>query len=178
MARIDGPLTVCFSSHDRALSVFYPLASAAVGDDKSGLEDPLARWRAMGSLGAFNVVPQMLGNVGTSYPFKVGEILILATRSRKTPNVWGKSRCVEPKVMARSALPGSLIVMPAVKLVTSVANLGFKVTYPVLPAATNLDSSDVVIAGDSSLGAHSDIFHAELARVAASAGGLSATAVS
>jgi pimeloyl-ACP methyl ester carboxylesterase len=117
MARIDGPLTVCFSNHDRALSVFYPLASAAVGDDKSGLEDPLARWRAMGSLGAFNVAPQMLGKVGTSYPFKVGEIL-------------------------------------------------------------NLDSSDVVIAGDSPSGAHSDIFHAELAWVAASASGLSATAAS
>jgi len=24
LARIDGPLTVCFSSHDKALSVFYP----------------------------------------------------------------------------------------------------------------------------------------------------------
>ena len=117
VARVDGPLTVCFSSHDRALSVFYPLASAAVGDDKSGAEDPLARWRAMGSLGAFNVVPQMLGTVGTPYPFQVGQIL-------------------------------------------------------------NLDSSDVVIAGDSPSGAHSDIFHAELAWVAASAAGLSGPAAS
>jgi hypothetical protein len=111
LARIDGPLTVCFSSHDRALSVFYPLASAAAGDDRAGAEDPLARWRAMGSLGAFNVQPQMLGGVGTGYPFKAGEIL-------------------------------------------------------------NLDSSDVVIAGDSPSGAHSDIFHPELAWVAAAAGGL------
>ena len=117
LARIDGPLAVCFSSHDRALSVFYPLASAAAGDDSAGADDPLARWRAMGSLGAFNVAPQMLGDVGTSYPFQVGEIL-------------------------------------------------------------NLDSSDVVVAGDSPSGAHSDIFHAELAWVAASAGGLNTTTAS
>ena len=55
LARIDGPLTVCFSSHDRALGVFYPLASAAAGDATAGVEDPLARYRAMGQLGAFNV---------------------------------------------------------------------------------------------------------------------------
>ena len=65
----------------------------------------------MGSLGAFNVEPQMLGKVGTSYPFKAGEII-------------------------------------------------------------NLDSSDVVIAGDSPSGAHSDIFHEQLAWVAAAAAGL------
>jgi choline dehydrogenase len=36
----------------------------------------------------------------------------------------------------------------------------------------NLDASDVVIAGDSPSGAHSDIFHPELAWVVAPAGGL------
>ena len=111
LARVDGPLTVCFSSHDKALSLFYPLASAAAGDERAGAEDPLARFRAMGSLGAFNVEPQMLGKVGASYPFKAGEIL-------------------------------------------------------------NLDSSDVVIAGDSPSGAHSDIFHPELSWVVAAAAGL------
>jgi len=111
LARIDGPLTVCFSSHDGALGVFYPLASAAAGDATAGVEDPLARFRAMGQLGAFNVESQMLGTVGTSYPFKAGEIL-------------------------------------------------------------NLDASDVVIAGDSPSGAHSDIFHPQLTWVVAAAGGL------
>lgn len=77
LARIDGPLTVCFSSHDRALSLFYPLASAAAGDATAGAEDPLARFRAMGQLGAFNVGSQMLGTVGTAYPFQAGEILNL-----------------------------------------------------------------------------------------------------
>ncbi|MEN4478740.1 serine-threonine protein kinase [Mycolicibacterium cosmeticum] len=112
LARIDGPLTVCFSSHDRALSLFYPLASAAAGDATAGVEDPLARFRAMGQLGAFNTASQPLGDVGASYPFQPGQIL-------------------------------------------------------------NLDASDIVIAGDSPSGAHSDIFHKELAWVVASAAGLS-----
>jgi hypothetical protein len=109
--RVDGPLTVCFSSHDSALSVFYPLASAAADDDKSAIGDPLAQFRAMGQLGAFNSESRTLGSVGTSYPFNAGQIL-------------------------------------------------------------NLDASDVVVAGDSPSGAHSDIFHPELAWVVAAAGGL------
>lgn len=75
--RVDGPLTVCYSSHDRALGTFYPLASAAAGDDSAGAQDPLARWRAMGSLGAFNVESQPLGPEHTAYPFKRGAILNL-----------------------------------------------------------------------------------------------------
>lgn len=110
-SRIDGPLTVCFSSHDRALSIFYPLASAAADDATSAIDDPLAKFRAMGQLGAFNAQSQKLGSVGASYPFKAGQIL-------------------------------------------------------------NLDSSDVVIAGDSPSGAHSDIFHSQLSWVVAAAGGL------
>jgi hypothetical protein len=110
-ARVDGPLTVCFSSHDRALSVFYPLASAAAGDDRRDIGDPLEHFRAMGQLGAFNMASRKLGSVGASYPFQAGQIL-------------------------------------------------------------NLDASDVVVAGDSPSGAHSDIFHPELAWVVAAAGGL------
>jgi hypothetical protein len=87
------------------------LASAAAGDAAAGVEDPLARYRAMGQLGAFTGQSQMLGEVGTSYPFKAGAIL-------------------------------------------------------------NLDASDVVIAGDSPSGAHSDIFHPQLTWVVAAAGGL------
>lgn len=83
----------------------------AAGDAAAGIEDPLARYRAMGQLRAFNVQSQMLGAVGTSYPFKAGEIL-------------------------------------------------------------NLDASDVVIADDSPAGAHSDIFHPQLAWLVAAAGDL------
>ncbi|MGW4098075.1 serine-threonine protein kinase [Mycobacterium sp. NPDC004974] len=75
--RIDGPLTVCFSSHDRALGTFYPLASAAAGDDAAGVEDPLFRWRAMGSNGAYQSQTQSLGATGAIYPFQPGQILNL-----------------------------------------------------------------------------------------------------
>jgi hypothetical protein len=109
--RIDGPLVVCFSSHDRALSTFYPLASAAVGDDAAAADDPWFRWRAMGSHGAFGEAPVVLGPVNTHYPFAVGQIL-------------------------------------------------------------NVDASEVVSKGDSPSGAHSDIFHPQLAWVAAAAGRL------
>jgi hypothetical protein len=108
LARVDGPFTVCFSSHDLALSLSYPLASAASGDDKAGIDDPLFRWRAIGSLGAYNSPTQFIDAVGTSYPFAKGAIL-------------------------------------------------------------NIDSSEVVIKGDPPSGAHSDIFHKELAWIVASA---------
>jgi hypothetical protein len=108
LARVDGPFTVCFSSHDLALSLSYPLASAASGDDKAGIDDPLFRWRAIGSLGAYNSPTQFIDAVGTSYPFAKGAIL-------------------------------------------------------------NIDSSAVVINGDPPSGAHSDIFHNELAWIVASA---------
>lgn len=77
LARIDGPMAVCFSSHDRALSTFYPLASLTAGDDAAGVDDPMARWRAMGALGAFRGVTQVLDDVGVEYPFQPGQILNL-----------------------------------------------------------------------------------------------------
>ncbi|MCW2649127.1 MAG: hypothetical protein QOE41_4351 [Mycobacterium sp.] len=77
LAHIDGPMSICYSSHDRALGTFYPLAAAAAGDDAAAVADPLARWRAMGSDGAYNVESQILGLTGTAYPFKPGTILNL-----------------------------------------------------------------------------------------------------
>ena len=108
LARVDGPLTVCFSSHDTALSVSYPLASLASGDDAAGVSDPLFRWRAIGSLGAYDAPTLFVDRVGTSYPFTTGAIL-------------------------------------------------------------NVDSSAVVKTGPPPSGAHSDIFHPELAWIVASA---------
>jgi hypothetical protein len=76
LVRIDGPLTVCFSSHDGALGTFYPIASFVAGDDSADKTDPLMRWRAMGQLGAHDASDlQTLGEVGTPYPFKNGAIL-------------------------------------------------------------------------------------------------------
>ncbi|MBX7452245.1 alpha/beta hydrolase [Mycolicibacterium sp. 3033] len=113
LTRIDGPLTVCFSSHDTALSLSYPLASLASGDDRAAAEDPLFRFRAIGSLGAYQSPTVPIDAVGTHYPFTKGAIL-------------------------------------------------------------NIDSSAVVDEGDPPSGAHSDIFHEELAWIAASAAQLTA----
>ena len=54
-ARVDGPLTVCFSSHDGAVGRLYPLASIASGDDSAAAQDPLFRWGGMGADGAQGV---------------------------------------------------------------------------------------------------------------------------
>ena len=73
--RIDGPLTVCYSSHDRALGTLYPIASRLAGSDAAGAEDPLFQWRAMGSHGAYDIEPHTIGPVGTSYPFQPKQII-------------------------------------------------------------------------------------------------------
>lgn len=52
--RIDGPLTVCFSAHDRAVGRFYPLASIAARDDAADASGLLYRWGGMGADGAQN----------------------------------------------------------------------------------------------------------------------------
>lgn len=45
--RVDGPVVACYSRHDSALGVIYPLASSLAGDDANvvGLDK---RWWAMG----------------------------------------------------------------------------------------------------------------------------------
>lgn len=75
--RVDGPLAVCYSRHDRSLGTFYPLASRARGDNASNATDRLAQWRAMGSHGAHNSPNETLGPVGQQYPFQPGAILNL-----------------------------------------------------------------------------------------------------
>ncbi|MEV0034070.1 serine-threonine protein kinase [Nocardia sp. NPDC050793] len=77
LARLDGPLSVCFSSHDTALGVMYPLASLAARDDAAEAEDKLFRYRAMGSHGAFDSDRMPLEGAGTVYPFLTHRILNL-----------------------------------------------------------------------------------------------------
>ena len=55
LARVDGPLTACFSSHDLAVGRIYPLASLAARDDSAGAQDALFRWGGMGADGAQGV---------------------------------------------------------------------------------------------------------------------------
>ena len=79
LARIDGPLTVCFSTHDSAVGTLYPLASIASHEDAAAAENPLYRWGAMGADGAQGVGATLVSirpaGPGTSYPFATGQAL-------------------------------------------------------------------------------------------------------
>ncbi len=49
MARVSGPLLACYSSHDLAVGLFYPVASMTADEDAAGLTDDLTfRWGGMG----------------------------------------------------------------------------------------------------------------------------------
>ena len=102
-ARIDGPLTVCFSRHDAAVGTFYPLASIASGEDLAGVDDPLYRWGGMGHDGAQNAdarLDQVTG-VGGSYRFSRTQILNVdasAVVNRGGPPSGAHSDIVRPEL--------------------------------------------------------------------------------
>ncbi|GAA2609313.1 hypothetical protein [Paractinoplanes durhamensis] len=77
--RVDGPVTVCFSSHDNAVGRFYPLASLAARDDTSGARGALWRWGGMGADGAQNTDAVLDGikpaGPGTTYRFAKNRVL-------------------------------------------------------------------------------------------------------
>jgi len=79
LARVDGPLTACFSSHDLAVGRIYPLASLAARDDSAGAQDALFRWGGMGADGAQGVQalldPIRSAAPGTTYRFGAGKAL-------------------------------------------------------------------------------------------------------
>jgi hypothetical protein len=76
LSRVDGPVAVCFSKHDKALGTFYPIASmlGGTGADAAGAVDPLARWRAMGSHGAYGADVQQLSTTMPRYQLEPGVI--------------------------------------------------------------------------------------------------------
>ena len=79
LARINGPLVVCFSSHDSAVGTFYPLASFAAQDDAAAANDAMFRWGGMGADGAQGVSARRDGiqpaGPGTTYRFAAGQAL-------------------------------------------------------------------------------------------------------
>ena len=102
--RIDGPLLVTFTQHDRAVGYLYPRASILGRDDAAATEDPMYRWGALGHDGAQNsdATTMTVKPAKESYGFGAGQI-------------------------------------------------------------HNLDANDVIVAGEGASGAHSDLFHPELA---------------
>ena len=79
LSRIEGPLVVCFSSHDSAVGTFYPLASFAAREDSAAANDALFRWGGMGANGAQGVAAPLDGiqpaGPGTTYRFAAGRTL-------------------------------------------------------------------------------------------------------
>ena len=77
--RVDGPLAVCFSSHDGAVGTFYPLASMAARDDSAGIGDAGSRWGGIGANGAQGAGARTEGirgaGPGVAYPFEDHRIL-------------------------------------------------------------------------------------------------------
>jgi pimeloyl-ACP methyl ester carboxylesterase len=79
--RIQGPLTVCFSTHDDAVGRFYPLASLAARDDTAGANSPLYRWGGMGADGAQNgdAALDSVQGAGATYRFARNRVLNVDT---------------------------------------------------------------------------------------------------
>jgi hypothetical protein len=71
--RLDGPMAVCYSSHDSAVGTFYPLASMAARDDSAGIGDAESRWGGIGANGAQGLGAGIEGikgaGPGVTYPF-------------------------------------------------------------------------------------------------------------
>jgi hypothetical protein len=78
-ARVDGPLLVTHTKHDRAVGRPYALASMPTGEDAAAFDEILFRWGAMGHDGAQAVeaAKVTLGPLGTSYSFQPGAVFNL-----------------------------------------------------------------------------------------------------
>ncbi|HCU94793.1 MAG TPA: hypothetical protein DHU96_19670 [Actinobacteria bacterium] len=69
LERAAGPLLACYSSHDTAVGIFYPVASMTANDDASGFTSDLAfRWGGMGHDGAQAVGATTLALQATHTP--------------------------------------------------------------------------------------------------------------
>ncbi len=74
--KVAGPVVACYSKHDTALGIFYPLASLASGADAAGVEREVSRWGAIGFDGHHPDVDQLgILDVGTKYDFAGRELV-------------------------------------------------------------------------------------------------------
>ncbi|RAG86440.1 serine/threonine protein kinase [Streptacidiphilus pinicola] len=73
-ARVDGPLLSTFTSADRALGAWYPMATMIQHEDLALLDHPANRWGAMGHDGfqQANAVTALLAPQGSPYTFTPG----------------------------------------------------------------------------------------------------------
>jgi hypothetical protein len=73
-ARVGGPLLATFTSADRALGEWYPMATMVQHDDLALFDHPAYRWGAMGHDGfqQANAVTAVLAPQGSRYAFQAG----------------------------------------------------------------------------------------------------------
>jgi hypothetical protein len=116
LARIDGPLTCCFSVHDDAVGTLYPLASLAVGEDSAAAEDRFYRWGGMGHDGAqatgAKLVALQPAGPPTSYPFEAGKALNIDASEvvcRGGPPSGAHSDIVHPELTWVVLLAGQIV---------------------------------------------------------------------
>jgi len=68
--RVSGPVVACYSRHDTAVGVFYPLAARAAGPDTAGFETPRYRWGGLGQDGHQPAAREFsLNPIGMGYDF-------------------------------------------------------------------------------------------------------------
>ncbi len=79
-AKVNGPILITHSKHDRAVGLAYPLASRLNGDDAAGVGNKDDRFGGMGANGAQHIDPKRLEialqPVGTTYDFTTGKPVI------------------------------------------------------------------------------------------------------
>lgn len=114
LARINGPLVACFSSHDGAVGTFYPLASFAAREDAAAANDALSRWGGIGADGAQGVDAALDGirGVGSRYAFAPGRALNIDASEvvfRGRPPVGAHSDIVHPELTWVVLAAGGLV---------------------------------------------------------------------
>ena len=118
-ARIDGPVSVCFSTNDSALGVFYPLASLAAGDDAAATPALAERWGALGFHGAPAVGARSLPLAATGHGGyrlehrRVHNVNATAVVRRGGPPAGAHSDIVHPELTWLVLVAGGLVPPPA-----------------------------------------------------------------
>jgi len=105
-AKVAGPVVSCYSSHDLAVGVFYPLASRAADEDNSLLPQVVSRWGGMGHDGHQRGIREVpLNPIGAPYDFRAGELVNIDASSIVEVGRPPAGAHSDPRYTSRHALP-------------------------------------------------------------------------
>ncbi|WP_328399542.1 serine-threonine protein kinase [Nocardia sp. NBC_00403] len=112
-ARVEGPVTACYSEHDSAVGALYPLASLLGREEAAGFDDATYRWGGIGHDGHQpDVAVTALLDVGTRYDFDGARLVnIDAARVVKkgSPPSGAHSDIIHPELAWVVASAGGLV---------------------------------------------------------------------